>query len=57
MGLVNFKYHMCIINQQVVGHKSATPRNYPPHWANSSWLPNQGQTLAHSKNHLTWQSQ
>ena len=57
MGLVNFKYHMCIINQQVVGHKSATPRNYPPHWANSSRLPNQGQTLAHSKNHLTWQSQ
>ena len=29
------------------------PFDYPPHFANSNWLSDQGQSLAHFKNHLT----
>ena len=37
LGLVIFIYHMSLINQQVVGQKSAMPYNYPPQVVNSSW--------------------
>ena len=56
MGLVILMYHTFIINRQVVGWKSAMPYDYPPHMANSSWLSNRGQTLAHIKNHLKKQA-
>ena len=45
-------YHVFIINRQVVGQKSDMPYDYLPHMTNSSWLTDQGQTLAHFKNHL-----
>ena len=45
-------YHMVIINQRVACHKGVMPYDYPPHMANSSWLIDQGQTLAHFKSHL-----
>ena len=50
-------YHMCIINQQVDGRKSAMPYDYPPHVGSSSWFCDRGQILAHFKNPLKWQSQ
>ena len=40
-------YHMFLINQQAASHKSDMPHGYPSHMANSSWLSNQGETLAH----------
>ena len=50
-------YHMFIINQQVVGWKSAMPYDSPPHVANFSWLFDQSQIVAHLKNHLQRKSQ
>ena len=44
---------MFSINQVVTCHKSFMPYDYPPYVANSSWLLDLGQTLAHSKYHLT----
>jgi hypothetical protein len=52
IGLVIFRYHIFIKDQQVVGRKSAMPYDYPSHVASSSWLFDQGQTLAHNQNHL-----
>jgi hypothetical protein len=41
----------------MVGQKNAMPYDCPPQMANSSWLSNQGQNLAHSKNFLKKHSQ
>lgn len=40
---------MSILNQQVVGRKSAMSYDNPPHVPNYSWLSDKGQTLAHSE--------
>jgi hypothetical protein len=45
-------YRMFIMNQRVVCRKDVMPYDYPPHMGNSSWLIDQGQTLAHFKSYL-----
>lgn len=51
-----FMYNTFIINEQVVCCKIDIPCDYLPHLAKSSWLSNQGQTLAHFKKHLKRES-
>lgn len=46
------RLELVIFMCHVDGEKGALPYDYPLHVANSSGLSNQGETLAHFKNHL-----